>query len=64
LFESRGAVRIVGPSELGPALMGLLANDAERAALGRSAAETVRSQMGATQRTMEALRNLVLGSIG
>lgn len=58
LFQSHDAVRIVGLSELPLTLMHLLANDAERRDLGRRALETMRSQMGATQRTMEALRSL------
>ncbi len=58
LFQSHDAVRIVGLSELPLTLMHLLADDAERRALGRRALETMRSQMGATQRTMEALRSL------
>lgn len=59
LFQSHDAVRIVGMAELPLALMELLANPAERAALGRRAAETMRSQTGATQRTVEALENLM-----
>ena len=59
LFQSRDAVRIVGMAELPLALMELLANPAERAALGRRAAETMRSQTGATRRTVEALQNLL-----
>jgi 3-deoxy-D-manno-octulosonic-acid transferase len=59
LFRSRDAVRIVGLSELPLTLMQLLADDAERRALGRRALETMRSQMGATSRSMEALRSLV-----
>ena len=62
LFQSRDAVRIVGPAELPLALMQLLANDAERAALGQRAAETMRSQTGATLRTLEALKTLIPGS--
>jgi 3-deoxy-D-manno-octulosonic-acid transferase len=59
LFQSREAVRIVGMAELPLALMELLANPAERATLGRRAAETMRSQTGATQRTVEGLENLL-----
>jgi 3-deoxy-D-manno-octulosonic-acid transferase len=59
LFQNRDAVRIVGLSELPLTLMHLLANDAERRDLGRRALETMRSQMGATSRTMEALRSLI-----
>jgi 3-deoxy-D-manno-octulosonic-acid transferase len=62
LFQSRNAVRIVGMAELPLTLMELLANPAERAALGRRAAETMRSQTGATRRTVEALETLVAQS--
>lgn len=59
LFQSRDAVRIVGLSELPLTLMHLLDNDAERLTLGRRAKETIRSQMGATSRTLEALQALL-----
>jgi len=59
LFQSRDAVRIVGLSELPLTLMQLLANDAERSALGRRALETMRSQTGATSRTLAALKSLI-----
>ncbi len=58
LFQSRDAVRIVGLSELPLTLMHLLANDSERRALGRRAKETILSQMGATSRTLDALKTL------
>jgi 3-deoxy-D-manno-octulosonic-acid transferase len=59
LFESRDAVRIATVAELPLTLMHLLANDAERMALGRRAKETMRSQMGATTRTLNALNVLL-----
>jgi 3-deoxy-D-manno-octulosonic-acid transferase len=59
LFQSRDAVRIVGPAELPLVLMELLANDAERKALGQRAADTMRSQSGATARTADALQELL-----
>ncbi|HKH99475.1 MAG TPA: 3-deoxy-D-manno-octulosonic acid transferase [Candidatus Sulfotelmatobacter sp.] len=59
LFQSRDAVRIVGLAELPLTLMHLLADDAERRELGRRAEETIRSQMGATARTLEALKSLL-----
>jgi 3-deoxy-D-manno-octulosonic-acid transferase len=59
LFQNCDAVRIVGLAELPLTLMQLLADDAERLALGRRALETIRSQMGATSRTLEALNTLV-----
>jgi 3-deoxy-D-manno-octulosonic-acid transferase len=59
LFQSRDAVRIVVPAELPLTLVQLLADDAERLALGRRAQETMRLQQGATARTREALKRLL-----
>jgi len=59
LFQSRDAVRVVGPAELPLVFLELFSNEAERAALGRRAAETLLSQTGATQRTIEALEKLL-----
>ncbi len=59
LFQSRDAVRIVGPAELPLVLLELLANDSERRALGQRAAETMQSQVGATARTAGALQELL-----
>jgi 3-deoxy-D-manno-octulosonic-acid transferase len=59
LFQSRDAVRVVGPAELPLAFMELFSDGAERTALGRRAAETLRSQTGATQRTLEALEKML-----
>ena len=61
LFQTRDAVRIAGLAELPLTLMHLLADDAERQALGRRALETMRSQMGATARTLEGLKSLLAG---
>jgi 3-deoxy-D-manno-octulosonic-acid transferase len=61
LFRSHDAVRIVTLAELPLTLMQLLADDSERHALGRRAEQTMRSQAGATQRTMAALKTLVAG---
>ena len=61
LFQKHDAIRVVGPAELPLVLMDLLSNNATRATLGRRAAETWRSQSGATQRTVDALVQL-LGS--
>ena len=60
LFQSQDAVRIVTLAELPLTLMHLLANDAERRALGRCALETIRSQVGATSRTLQALQTLIV----
>lgn len=59
LFQSRDAVRVVGPNELPLVFMELVSNPAERTALGHRAAETLRSQTGATQRTVDALETLL-----
>jgi 3-deoxy-D-manno-octulosonic-acid transferase len=59
LFQSQNALRVVGPAELPLTLMELLANDSERVALGRRALETMKSQTGATLRTIEALEKLL-----
>jgi 3-deoxy-D-manno-octulosonic-acid transferase len=60
LFQSRDAVRVVGPAELPLVLMDLSSHPAERAELGRRAAETIGAQMGATQRTRQALETLLV----
>ena len=59
LFQARDAVRIVGLAELPLTLMNLFADEKERRALGQRALETIRSQMGATARTVDALKSLV-----
>jgi 3-deoxy-D-manno-octulosonic-acid transferase len=59
LLQSRDAVRIVGPAELPLMFLELLANGAERTALGRRAAEAMRSQVGATKRTAGELEELL-----
>jgi 3-deoxy-D-manno-octulosonic-acid transferase len=59
LFQSRDAVRIVGVAELPLTLMRLVADDRERDALGCRAQETLRSQQGATDRTLAILRTLL-----
>ncbi len=62
LFQGRDAVRIVGPAELPLVFLELLANDAERCALGQRATETLRSQIGATDRTVGELQKLLAQS--
>ena len=62
LFQSHDAVRIVRLSELTPTLLQLLAVDSERLALGQRAEETIRSQKGATARTLAALNTLLAAS--
>jgi 3-deoxy-D-manno-octulosonic-acid transferase len=60
LFESKEAVRIVTPAELPLVFMDLIANEKVRTDLGQRAADTLRSQTGATQRTADALEVLLL----
>ncbi len=60
LFQSRDAVRVVRQAELSLVLMELISNPEARAGLGRRAAETLRSQTGATSRTADALEGLLL----
>jgi 3-deoxy-D-manno-octulosonic-acid transferase len=59
LFQSQDAVRVVGAAEFPLVLMDLLSNEAERVALGRRGSETLRSQMGATEKTLRALEQLL-----
>jgi 3-deoxy-D-manno-octulosonic-acid transferase len=59
LFEWRDAVRVVTPAELPLTLIELLADDAARQGLGKRAAETLRSQQGATARTVDELQKLL-----
>jgi 3-deoxy-D-manno-octulosonic-acid transferase len=59
LFQSCDAVRIVGLAELPLTFMQLLADASERSGLGARALETMRSQMGATSRTLLALKKLL-----
>jgi 3-deoxy-D-manno-octulosonic-acid transferase len=62
LFQSHDAVRVVGPAEFPVVLMDLLSNKDERIGLGRRAAETLQSQMGATEKTLKALEKLLEAS--
>ncbi len=59
LFENRQALRVVRPEELSKVLLELISNQNARVALGRSAVETLQSQRGATQRTADALKELL-----
>jgi 3-deoxy-D-manno-octulosonic-acid transferase len=63
LFRSQDAVNIVRQSDLGQMLTDLLENEVERRALGRRAFETLQSQRGATEFTMEKLRTLLKSSV-
>ena len=62
LFQSQNAVRVVGVAEFPLVLMDLFSNQGERIVLGRRGAETLRSQMGATEKTLLALERLLEAS--
>ena len=62
MFQRRNGVRVVGAAEFPLVLMELLSNEGERIALGRRGAETLRSQMGATEKTLRALEQLLEAS--
>jgi 3-deoxy-D-manno-octulosonic-acid transferase len=53
------ALRVVTPQSLTPTVLQLLENHDERAALGQRALEVMRSQQGATERTVNALLGLL-----
>jgi len=59
LFQTHQAVRQVGPAELPLVFMELIADDAARKTLGNNALETLRSQTGATEKTLAALEALL-----
>ncbi len=59
LFRSTDAVRVVGPAELPLAFADLISNRTEREALGQRAKAALRTQTGATQRTLKALHPLI-----
>lgn len=63
LFASRNALREVEPAELTDVFLELAANESGRKALGQRAAKTLQSQTGATQRTIDALSELLAGSL-
>ena len=62
LFRDRDGLRVVGPAELPLELLDLLGNEAKRKELGKRAAETMRTQTGATGRTAGVLGGLLDGS--
>jgi len=59
LFQSHDALRVVGPAELPLVFMELISNRNLRTALGQRAARILLSQTGATERTSEALIELL-----
>ncbi len=59
LFLRNDAVRVVGPAELPLELLDLLSNEPRRRELGARAAETMKTQTGAAQRTVDALARFI-----
>jgi hypothetical protein len=59
LFRAADAVRMVGPAELPLVFVELISNRMEREALGRRALAALRTQTGATEKTLQALRRLL-----
>lgn len=59
IFRQAKAVRVAQPDNLADVLLDLLRNDEGRRGLGERARKVVEEQMGATQRTLEALQRLI-----
>jgi 3-deoxy-D-manno-octulosonic-acid transferase len=59
IFRLANAVQVAQAGQLADVLLDLLGNDEERRALGQRAKQVVEQQMGATERTLEALRELM-----
>jgi 3-deoxy-D-manno-octulosonic-acid transferase len=59
LFQTRQAVRQVGPAELPLVFMELIADEEARKTLGKNALDTLHSQTGATEKTLAALEKLL-----
>ena len=59
VFRKADALRVIAPESLTATVLQLLENHDERAALGRRAFEVMRSQRGATERTVSALLELL-----
>lgn len=59
VFRKADALRVVTPESLTPAVLHLLEDHEGRTALGRRAREVMQSQQGATERTVNALLELL-----
>ncbi len=59
IFRQADAVRMTQPETMGEIVVKLLGNNDERQALGTRARQVLEQQMGATERTLEALKALV-----
>ncbi len=63
LFRRNHAVRVVEPADVAQTFTDLLDHESERRALGQRALDTLHSQRGATQFTMDQLNGLLKGSV-
>ncbi len=63
IFRRADALRVVTPHSLASVVLQLLQDPDERAALGARALEVMRSQQGATEKTVSALLNLLTPSV-
>jgi len=61
LLERQAALQLTSRGDLLPALKSLMANPAARELMGRRAQETIAQCQGATQKTLELLRPLLIG---
>jgi len=59
LFQQNQAVRVVGAAELPLVFMDLVDSPEQRREFGQRALQTLRQQMGATERTLQALAELI-----
>lgn len=59
LLEVHGAAQVAGPGELGPLLVRLLAEPAERRHIGTRGRKAVLDRQGATQRTVRIIQELL-----
>ncbi len=59
IFERAAALQVVTPESLTSTVMNLLGDDAARTRLGEHALEVMRTQLGATERTVEVLTALL-----
>jgi 3-deoxy-D-manno-octulosonic-acid transferase len=59
IFQRAQGLQVVAPQSLTSTVLELLRNDAARTALGERALEVMRTQLGATERTVEALMALL-----
>ncbi len=62
IFRHADAIRITAPESFAQMLIDLLQDNATREALGHRAAEVVRTQSGATERTLQGIAEVMAGA--